>query len=69
MEIRFETVVAEENDFKTSLLLSKIDNGVFFEITTSSDTSYQTNQIHFSDKEQLSEIIGVLLHLQSKLKK
>ena len=68
MDIRFQTNVSD--DYSTTLEINKTDSGVFVSILDYDNNTNKEvlNATHFLSKSDLSEFIGALLHLQSKLK-
>jgi len=68
MEITFRTEIDGEKNF-TEITVSKIESGAFISITQTFLGIKEEQGIHFLSKESLSDFIGALLHVQSKLRK
>jgi hypothetical protein len=66
MEVKFENQISET--LSTKLNISKIDSGVFISISTIEVNEPTTENTHFLSKKELSDYIGILLHIQSKLR-
>ena len=66
MEVKFENKISE--DLSTELSISKIQGGVFISISTKEVDCEPIENTHFLSKKELSDYIGILLHIQSKLR-
>lgn len=66
MEVKFENTITE--DLSTELSVSKIENGVFISLSTFEKEEVTISNSHFLSKKELSDFIGILLHIQSKIR-
>lgn len=66
MEVKFENKISE--NLSTELSVSKIENGVFISLSTLQIEEPTIENSHFLTKKELSDFIGILLHIQSKIR-
>ena len=66
MEVKFENKITET--LSTELSVSKIENGVFISLSAIEKNETQLSNSHFLTKKELSDFIGILLHIQSKIR-
>jgi len=66
MEVKFENKISET--LSTELNISKIERGVFISISTKAVDEPTLENTHFLSKKELSDYIGILLHIQSKIR-
>ena len=66
MEVKFENKITET--LSTELSVSKIENGVFISLSSIEQNETQVSNSHILTKKELSDFIGILLHIQSKIR-
>lgn len=67
MKVVFSSALTE--DFKTDLVIQKIQNDVQIsvEMNDLTNKSNSNRVFHYLSKQELKEFIGALLHIQSKM--
>ena len=69
MQIKFNYAISENSCTDLNFTLLQDFIGIEIEYTNFPNREKDIQVTHFADKKQLEQIIGALLHLQSKFRK